>query len=98
MPLDILPNCLYAFTGLRRHQAIQFCILRKLVCKRYKRTTHLDKSVSCINIRDIRKLKVRYIQKFCKFQSVGRSLIEHNDKLAVRKHCSCSMALQKVVG
>ena len=53
--------------------------------------------MSCTHIRDIAHLKVGDIQKLSKFYPVGRRLIEHNDKLAVCKHCPRRMALQKVV-
>ena len=45
----------------------------------------------------MRHLGFTYLQEICKIFSVCTTLIKHNDKFGVGKHCSCRMALQKII-
>ena len=82
---------------LGRHQLVKLGIAGELVDKWHKRTADLEKPLSCADIRDIAELKVGDIKELGKLDTVCGRLVEHNDKLAVGKHCPCRVALQKVV-
>ena len=79
------------------HQPVKLGVAWELIDKRHKRAADLEKPLSCADIRDIAELKVGYIKELGKLDTVCGRLVEHNDKLAVGKHCPCRMALQKVV-
>ena len=89
--------CILYLSELGRHQLVKLGIARELVDKRHKRAADLEKPLSCADIRDIAELKVGDIKELGKLNTVCGRLIEHNDKFAVGKHCSCRVALQKVV-
>ena len=57
----------------------------------------LEKPVSKIYARNIRKLVVRNIEQPRQLDAVRARLIEHEQKLAVRQHRSGSMGLQQIV-
>ena len=57
----------------------------------------LEKPVSKIYARNIRKLIVRNIEQPRQLDSVRTRLIEHEQKFAVRQHRSGSMGLQQIV-
>ena len=57
----------------------------------------LEKPVSKIYARNIRKLIVRNIEQPRQLDSVRTRLIEHEQKLAVRQHRSGSMGLQQII-
>ena len=57
----------------------------------------LEKPVSKIYARNIRKLIVRNIEQPRQLDSVRTRLIEHQKKFAVCKHCSGGMGLQQII-
>lgn len=57
----------------------------------------LEKPMSKIYARNIRKLIVRNIEQPRQLDPVCACLIEHEQKLAVRQHRSGSMGLQQIV-
>ena len=89
--------CILYLSELGRHQLVKLGIARELVDKRHKRAADLEKPLSCADIRNITELKVGDIKELGKLDTVCGRLVEHNDKLAVGKHCPCRVALQKVV-
>lgn len=80
------------------HQPVKLGVAWELIDKRHKRAADFEQALSCTDIRDIAHLKVGDVKELGKLKPVGGRLVEHNDKLAVGKHCSCRVALQKVVG
>ena len=68
-----------------------------MIHERHNGAAALEKPVSKIYARNIRKLIVRNIEQPRQLDSVRTRLIEHEQKLAVRQHRSGSMGLQKVV-
>ena len=79
--------CILYLSELGRHQLVKLGIAWEFVDKRHKRASNLEKSLSCADIRDITELKVRDIKELGKLDTVCGCLVEHNDKLAVGKHC-----------
>ena len=68
-----------------------------MIHERHNGAAALEKPVSKIYARNIRKLIVRNIEQPRQLDPVRTRLIEHEQKLAVRQHRSGSMGLQKVV-
>ncbi|WP_367619494.1 hypothetical protein [Ruminococcus bromii] len=55
--------CILFLSKLSRHQLVKLGIAGELVDKRHKRTADLENPLSCADIRDIAKLKVRDIKE-----------------------------------
>lgn len=55
--------CILYLSKLGRHQLLKLGIVGKLVDKRHKRATNLEKPLCNINIRDIAELKVGDIKE-----------------------------------
>ena len=68
-----------------------------MIHERHDGAAALEKPVSKIYARNIRKLVIRNIEQACKLDSIRTRLIEHEQKLAVRQHRSGSMGLQQIV-
>ena len=68
-----------------------------MIHERHDGAAALEKPVSKIYARNIRKLIVRNIEQPRQLDSVRTRLIEHEQKLAVRQHRSGSMGLQQIV-
>lgn len=82
---------------LGRHQLIQLRIAWELIDERHKGTAHFQKPLPRTDIRDIAHLQIGDVKELRKLDTVCGRLIEHDDKLAVGKHCPRRMALQEVV-
>ena len=68
-----------------------------MIHERHDGAAALEKPVSKIHTRNVRKLVIRNIEQACKLDSVRARLIEHEQKLAVRQHRSGSMGLQQII-
>ena len=68
-----------------------------MIHERHDGAAALEKPVSKIYTRNIRKLIVRNIEQPRQLDSVRARLIEHEQKLAVRQHRAGSMGLQQIV-
>ena len=85
-----------SFAGTSGHQLIELCVFRKTVDKGNECRTILDKARSCIGICDIAELLIGDIQEPCQLLTVRSSLIQHNNKLRVRKHRTRLNRIQQV--
>ena len=68
-----------------------------MIHERHDGAAALEKPVSKIHTRNVRKLVIRNIEQPRQLDSVRTRLIEHEQKLAVRQHRSGSMGLQQIV-
>ena len=68
-----------------------------MIHERHDGAAALEKPVSKIYARNIRKLIVRNIEQPRQLDSVRTRLIEHEQEFAVCKHCAGGMGLQQII-